>query len=229
MADDARRVSSLWVGVPMPVLLAAGVLFGVAQRADWTGAWLLVGTLFVARLWILLHLERVTPALMRRRRHMGQGTKPWDRVWLVLHVGLLGTLLGAAGLDVGHYQVTLLPLWAAVPGLLLMALGLLIGTRAMATNLFFETTVRIQEDVGHRVIDTGPYAVVRHPGYVAAMLVILGAPLVLGSGMAMIPAGLASLWFVPRTWLEDRTLREELDGYADYACRVRFRLLPGLW
>jgi protein-S-isoprenylcysteine O-methyltransferase Ste14 len=96
-------------------------------------------------------------------------------------------------------------------------------------NRHFEPTVRIQTDRGHTVIDTGPYALVRHPGYVAASLLVLGMPLSLGSYWASIPAILSYLLLVVRTALEDRTLQDELPGYKEYARRVRYRLLPGVW
>ena len=102
-------------------------------------------------------------------------------------------------------------------------------TWAEAVNKFFEPTVRIQTDRGHRVIDTGPYAIVRHPGYVSGFLVFIGMPLCLGSLWALIPAVLVCLLLVVRTIWEDQTLREELAGYEEYAQRVRYRLIPGVW
>ncbi|MFQ5875494.1 MAG: methyltransferase family protein, partial [Dehalococcoidia bacterium] len=99
----------------------------------------------------------------------------------------------------------------------------------MASNAFFSMTVRIQEDRGHTVATGGPYRYVRHPGYVGTILFQIATPLMLGSVWAFIPCGLAALLIVVRTALEDRTLHEELDGYKEYAQRVRYRLLPGLW
>jgi protein-S-isoprenylcysteine O-methyltransferase Ste14 len=100
---------------------------------------------------------------------------------------------------------------------------------SMVVNPFFEKTVRIQTDHGHRVIDTGPYAYVRHPGYVGFVGWILSTPLLLASAWAFVPALLAVVGLVIRTALEDRTLHAELPGYAEYAARVRFRLIPGVW
>jgi protein-S-isoprenylcysteine O-methyltransferase Ste14 len=100
---------------------------------------------------------------------------------------------------------------------------------AMATNPHLETTVRIQEDRGHRVSTSGPYRVVRHPMYVGAILQFAGAPLVLGSLWACLPVAAAPVLFIVRTALEDRTLRRELPGYEAYAQRTRYRLLPGVW
>jgi protein-S-isoprenylcysteine O-methyltransferase Ste14 len=101
---------------------------------------------------------------------------------------------------------------------------------ATGTNpsLHFEPTVRVQTDRGHTVIDAGPYALVRHPGY-ADVLLRLGIPLALGSCWALIPAGISYLVLVVRTVLEDRTLRAELPGYQEYAQRVRYRLVRSVW
>ena len=99
----------------------------------------------------------------------------------------------------------------------------------MVVNPFFEKTVRIQTDRGHRVIDSGPYAYVRHPGYVGFLGWIFSTPLLLSSASAFVPALLAVILLVIRTALEDRTLRAELPGYAEYTDRVRFRLIPGIW
>ena len=98
----------------------------------------------------------------------------------------------------------------------------------MSVNKFAEITVRIQTERGHKVVDTGPYAIVRHPFYVASFW-LAGIPLSLGSYWALIPAAITVLVVVVRTALEDRTLQSELPGYKEYAARVRYRLIPGVW
>jgi protein-S-isoprenylcysteine O-methyltransferase Ste14 len=107
--------------------------------------------------------------------------------------------------------------------------GLAIVTWAEAVNKFFEPTVRIQTDRGHHVVDRGPYAIVRHPGYVGSFLLFGGIALCLGSLWALIPAGLASALLIMRTRWEDQMLQAELPGYKEYTQRVRYRLLPGMW
>jgi len=133
------------------------------------------------------------------------------------------------GLDVGRYRWSNLGLWATVLGLVIFSCGWILLTWAMLVNPHFETTVRIQTDRHHRVVTTGPYTIVRHPGYVGASLWALGSPLIVGSAYGLIPAGLTVLLLVLRTYLEDRTLQAELPGYAEYAKQVRYRLLPGIW
>lgn len=99
----------------------------------------------------------------------------------------------------------------------------------MLTNTHFEITVRIQTDRNHQVTTSGPYAFIRHPGYVGASLWALAAPLIVGSAIGLIPAALATLVLVVRTALEDKTLQRELPGYATYAQHTPHRLFPGLW
>ena len=98
-----------------------------------------------------------------------------------------------------------------------------------AANTYLSRLVRIQEDRGHQVVTTGPYRFVRHPMYAGLVVLIPCLPLFLGSWWALVPAGLIAILFVIRTALEDRTLRAELPGYAEYAQHVRYRLLPGIW
>ncbi len=133
------------------------------------------------------------------------------------------------GLDVGRYHWSSLGLWATVLGNVIFSFGWILLMWAMLANPHFEATVRIQTDRHHRVVTAGPYAVVRHPGYVGASLWALGSPLIVGSAYGLIPAGITVGLLVLRTCLEDKTLQAELPGYAEYAKQVRYRLLPGIW
>ena len=119
--------------------------------------------------------------------------------------------------------------WFVGLGYLLLTTGTAITAWAQAVNRFFEPGVRIQTERGHHVVETGPYAIIRHPGYFGACLLFAGTALALGSWWALIPAGFAVLLILIRTEWEDRTLHTELAGYATYAQRVPFRLIPGVW
>ncbi len=130
---------------------------------------------------------------------------------------------------VGFLVATLATTLTWLLGVALFVPGWALVIWSMAVNPFFEKTVRIQTKRGHRVVDAGPYAYVRHPGYVGFAAWMLSTPLMLGSAWAFVPALLAVIGFAIRTALEDRTLQAELPGYADYAARVRFRLVPGVW
>jgi protein-S-isoprenylcysteine O-methyltransferase Ste14 len=134
-----------------------------------------------------------------------------------------------AALDDGRFHWYGLPWWVCGVGYGSFIVGFGIATWAETVNKFFEVTVRIQTDRGQKVIDTGPYALVRHPGYVGGILILLGMAFSLGSLWALIPAGLASLLLIVRTQWEDQTLQAELTGYKEYAQRVRHKLIVGVW
>jgi protein-S-isoprenylcysteine O-methyltransferase Ste14 len=171
---------------------------------------------------------RISPETIARRAE-AQGQKGWDRI--VGGLWALASLAGlvVAGLDARFGWTAPFSLSVHVAGGLGYALGFALFSWAMASNAYFSTVVRIQKDRGHTVCTTGPYRFVRHPGYVGAILQSLVAPLLLGSLWSLIPGALAALLMIVRTALEDRTLQGELDGYRDYARRVRYRLLPGVW
>jgi protein-S-isoprenylcysteine O-methyltransferase Ste14 len=99
----------------------------------------------------------------------------------------------------------------------------------MISNKYFEPTVRIQKERGHSVITTGPYRIIRHPGYLSGILFAISIPLLIGSLFSFVGVGIYSFLMIVRTWLEDKTLQEELEGYKDYTKKVRYRLFPGIW
>ncbi len=215
------------LGLACTVALFVG-LFQLAGGADWWPAWAYAGILILLHGASSLYLWRKNPEVLKNRGRFGAGTKRWDFVWLaVFGVLFLGSLFVAA-FDAGHGGGDMpLLLWPV--GLILHCAALLLITSAMAVNPHFEKTVRIQHDRSHRVIDSGPYGRVRHPGYLAVVAMLLAAPLLFLSWWMYPPIVVTSAWLVVRTALEDKTLRAELPGYADYAARVRFRLAPGLW
>lgn len=207
----------------------AAVVFWPAGTLDWPAGWLHFGIIVASLFGNYLYLRRGNPAVIVHRMQIGKGTKRWDQVWLAVFTLLFLALYIVAGFDAVRYQWSSLSPWLWPLGLACWLLGNALLTWAMGVNPFFEKTVRIQTERGHRVIDSGPYAIVRHPGYLGFFGWLLSVPLMLGSCWALIPAALAILSVVVRTALEDRTLREELDGYQAYAERVRYRLIPGVW
>ncbi len=214
------------------VVLFPCVLFLAAGRLDWPIALVYVAIHIVSAIVGRLIVLRVSPDLLveRARSLDAERGKSWDRP-LVLLVALIGPLViwVVAGLDERWNWSPDLSLALQVAALLLVVLSYAIGDWAMAVNAYFSGTVRIQADRGQTVIQTGPYRLVRHPAYAGALLCYLVMPVMLDSLWALIPAVLtaAIVWF--RTTLEDRTLVAELPGYAGYARRTRYRLIPGIW
>ncbi|OHB65363.1 MAG: hypothetical protein A2Y77_07045 [Planctomycetes bacterium RBG_13_62_9] len=207
-------------------------LFTAAGRLDLPRAWLFLAVSFIWMFGNVVLVALTNPELLNHRGEWKKkkDAKAWDRKLLPVFA-LFGLYIipVAMGLDVGRYHWSNLGLWATVLGTLLFTLGWTVITWAMLVNTHFETTVRIQTDRNHKVVTTGPYAFVRHPGYLGAALWALGSPLIVGSAYGLIPAAITVSILLIRTHLEDETLRAELPGYTDYAQRVRYRLLPGIW
>jgi protein-S-isoprenylcysteine O-methyltransferase Ste14 len=226
----SRRVIKWVVKQIMGLAIVAGLLFAAAGRLDWANGWLYLAILgggFLLTAFILIPTQ---PDLIAERSGLKKGTKKWD----ILLVSLMAiympmTLYVIAGLDARYgwsppisFTVQLIAAGIAIG-------GYLFTIWAMSANRFFAATVRIQEDRNHTVTTGGPYRFVRHPGYVGILALYLPSPLILGSLWAFIPAVLILVVTIIRTTLEDRTLQNELDGYREYAARVRYRLLPEIW
>jgi protein-S-isoprenylcysteine O-methyltransferase Ste14 len=228
--DSQTTMAKVLVGllVATMVVVAAGFVFVNAPRLGWTLGWIYVG-IIVATLTInMTCLLRWNPDLIRRRMRVSKFSKTWDKVWAVLF-GVAMIAIYVVAVMEARDRVSSAPGAAWLLGLAIFVPGWALAIWSMVVNPFFEKTVRIQTDHGHRVIDTGPYAYMRHPGYVGFAGWMLSTPLLLASTWASIPALVSVVLLVIRTALEDRTLHEELPGYAEYASRVRFRLIPGVW
>jgi len=215
------------VQVVVSVLIFGALLFLSAGRLDWLWAWLfLAGWLIVLLLSAVL--MRKSPDLMDERGRLADNVKGWDKALMTIYSVVLFAAPVIAGLDV-RFGWSAMPLALHVVGLVGFILGMVMPLWALSANAYLATFVRIQDDRDHQVVTTGPYRYVRHPMYVGTLFGGLSIPLFLGSWWAFIPCGLIVIIFVIRTALEDRTLREELPGYAEYAQRVHYRLLPGVW
>lgn len=211
-------------------LVMPWVLFPVAGSWTWTNGWILYATWFVnSALTIALLLPR-SPDLLAERAGPQDGMKKWDLVLVSLAATVLPLVSWiVAALEFRYRWVTPMSLPLVIAGTVTVFAGFAFMLWAMVTNAFFSAVVRIQKDRGHRVVSDGPYGCVRHPGYVGWILSTLGMPLLLGSWWAWVPAAVMLIIIPIRTGLEDRTLHRELDGYPDYAKRVRYRLCPGIW
>ena len=204
-------------------------LFLPAGTLAWRQAWVFLAVSGVTNLIALLALARLNPEIFAARRRIQPGTKQWDRILLIFLFVAMCAIFLVAGLDAKRFHWSTPPSWTLWLGYGLYLCGSALFTSAQAVNKFFEPGVRIQADRSHHVIERGPYRIVRHPGYVGACSLFIGTALALGSLWALVPAGCTCLIFLIRTKAEDLTLQTELQGYRDYAQRVCFRWVPGLW
>ena len=208
-------------------LLAA--LFLPAGRLDWPAAWAFLFFFFASLLLLRAWLVRRNPALLEERLRVAPNVESWDKIVMAIHTVLLFTLLALTALDAGRLRWSSIPVGVRIAAWVGLALALAVVAWVMSVNPFASRWVRIQHDRGHRVISSGPYRRVRHPMYVGVILNLLCLLLALGSWWGVAPGLACSTLFIIRTMLEDRALASRLPGYREYASRVRYRLLPGVW
>lgn len=223
MAELHFRSWLLRWSIASAVLLA--VLFALVGRADQPRVVAFAGVCLGL---ILVGVLQLNPELVRERLRRNQTTTDPGRlaaIRLLVLIHVVVTLL-----DVGrfHWSDTV-PMGLSMVALGVFVVGVLWIIWSMSVNPFFVPTIRLQPERGHRVIDEGPYKVVRHPGYLGMFWISPASALALGSWWGLVPALLASLLFVWRAADEDRFLLDQLQGYGTYASRVRFRLVPGMW
>jgi len=212
------------------MIMLSALLFLGAGTLNWPQGWLYVALYALSIIAQAVILIPRSPGLLAERSKLQAGTKRWDVILSAVGLGLATMVsLFVAGLDYRNSWTGPLPLWTVIVALLVMVLGWVLVVWSMASNPFFSAMVRLQADRGQRVMTGGPYQYVRHPGYVGAILSNAAMPFVLGSLWALIPASVVMLFFLVRTIGEDPTLQRELPGYREYAQRVRYRLLPGVW
>ena len=217
-----------FVPIIFSLAITSACLFGSMGRLDWLNAWVLLAVNFAASLASTVLFWR-NPELLAERSNIKAG-KSWDKVivaFMVL-VGPVATWI-TAGLDTRFHWSDSMPSSAFFAGVIVAVLAAALIAWAMSSNKFFSSIIRIQKDRGHSVVTGGPYRFVRHPGYTGISAFTLATPLILDSRWAFAPAVATAAVTVLRTVLEDRILLAELDGYADYARRVKYRLVPTIW
>lgn len=233
---DPQRATS----IPILLLRAAvrlvftfgiwgGLLFLSAGTFSWLRGWLHLALwllTFAVNLAVLLPGNReVISARMNAKR----STERTDTFILVLFLFTTLAIPAIAGLDAVRWQSTTLPFWTVYVGLAIHAAGDALLLWTMAANPFLEKTVRVQSERGHRVITTGPYAIVRHPMYLGVVLMFLAIPLTLGSVWTFLPVVAMTVLLMVRSGVEERLLRRELPGYEAYMEKTRWRILPRIW
>jgi protein-S-isoprenylcysteine O-methyltransferase Ste14 len=203
----------------------------ISWRWNWWEAWVYAVTCILGFAISRVLAARRHPDLLAERARFArhEDAKPWDKVLAPL-VGLGGGLIPlVAGLDARFDPSPPFGLWVKIVSLVLILAGYALGAYALIENRFFSGMVRLQTERGHHLVSGGPYRWVRHPGYAGALLNYVATPFFLDALWAFVPVVLITIALVIRTRLEDNTLQEELEGYREYAGRVRCRLLPGIW
>jgi protein-S-isoprenylcysteine O-methyltransferase Ste14 len=224
-------IAKLVIQTTLWLVAMAALLFVPAGTIDWPGAWAFLIEIALMGYGIGFWLARRDPALLAERMSLPfqHAQKAWDKLFLSAVIVLFSFWLVAMALDAGRFRWSNLPLWAQILGALLILLTGYVGYLTFRENSYAAAVVKVQKERGQKTVSTGPYRYVRHPLYTGAVLYFLGAPLLLGSwlGLALAPLLIAAVAF--RAVMEERMLSAELDGYAAYAARVRWRLVPLIW
>jgi len=212
------------------VVVLGALLFVPAGTLHWSAAWLFLATIAILGIAGGFWLARHDPALLaeRMRQTMQPGQPAADKAFMVVFGFAALIWFLAIGLDIREHGIRIpWGLQALGLAMLLFSSGLIMWV--MGENSFAVPVIKLQPERGHRVISTGPYAVVRHPMYSGTLLFLVGAPLLLGSRWGVATSPLLALLFAGRIVIEERALTAGLPGYANYSAQVRYRLVPGLW
>lgn len=213
------------------LLFVGAILFGAAGTLNWPEAWIYLALAAAMSFGGGFWLARRDPALLSER--LGSLIQPeqkgWDKVLMVVMLALWTGWIILMGLDAGRYHWSEIPLALQGAGLALIYLGAYLVWLTLKANSYAAPVVKIQKARGHVVVTSGPYARIRHPMYAGALLFIAGVPLLLGSWWGLAAGVGLVLIIAMRAVFEEQTLAAELEGYADYAARVRYRLVPYLW
>lgn len=232
MAKISQTLIKYYVRIIAYLVFFSASLFFSAGRFDWTMGWFYIVLNAISMIANSLILLLLHPDLLAERvKGVDRSNKKdWDRP-LAGIMTFFGPIIICiiSGFNLRMQWLPRFPFWLQVAGIFLAIIGCMISGWAIASNRFFYGFMRIAKEAGHSVSKHGAYKVVRHPGYLGAILVNLATPLILNSLWAFIPAAITILAVIIRTSLEDKTLLRELEGYLDYSTSVPFRLIPLIW
>jgi protein-S-isoprenylcysteine O-methyltransferase Ste14 len=229
--NPAKLLAALTAQTVLAGVIMGALLFWTAHDWRWPQAWVFLiifvgGSAFMGA-WLIGR----DPALLAARLNspMQNGQPLWDRVFIMLAIASWCLWLALMALDAKRLHASQVPHAVEAIGAVLVIAGFAAVMPVFAANSFAAPVVRVQSERGQRVIDTGPYAIVRHPMYAAATIYLVGLPLLLGSWYGLIGTVVITLSMAWRATREEHTLKRDLPGYADYMTRVRYRLIPGVW
>jgi protein-S-isoprenylcysteine O-methyltransferase Ste14 len=222
---------AVWSKLFVTFIVIAALLFAGAGTLAWPAGWVFLGIFFVASTAMTIGLARHDPALLaeRMRFPIQAGQPGWDKIFIGLVLPLVSVWFVFMGLDAVRFRWSMMPVALQALGLLLLIVALGASYLVFRANTFLAAVVRVQSERHHAVVSTGPFGIVRHPLYAAAMLWFVAAPLALGSWWGLAYALLPAAGLIVRTVLEDRMLAGSLPGYTAYQAKVRYRLIPGVW
>lgn len=204
----------------------------LAGNWRWVEGWILAIWLVVMILFNVGYLYWKDPALLaeRTKRPGSENQKPWDRYLLIIVLAIAVVWLVVLPLDAGRFHWSpAFPLWLKILGGIALIPALYLIERTTIENTYLSAMVRIQSDREQHVVSTGPYGLVRHPLYLGCMLMMLGAPLLVGSVCGLVISLIGSILLAVRIVGEEKMLADELEGYAEYQNRVKYRLIPRVW
>ena len=231
--SDTKRTFTLKIIVQMllVVFVAPCIPLIISDQWNWWQAWAYAVVSILAFIISRILVNRRHPDLIAERARFmeAKDTKPWDKVLApLLGVGSILVVV-VAGLDKYYGWTHASSLTMNLIALFGIIFGYAFSSWALIENRFFSGTVRIQTERGHHVVSTGPYRIVRHPGYAGGLFGYIFIPLLLDSYWAWIPTILLCIVMITRTALEDKTLQAELPGYKEFSQKTKYRLFPGIW
>jgi len=221
-----KNVLKRLIQVLFTLILQGTILFISAWTIKWRWAWIFLSLGIII---LIINLFVIPAELMEERGRKKENVKKWDKILTSINIiPILGIYI-VSGLDY-RFGWSINPnILLHITALLFYFLGSMLFTWSMLSNKYFSTMVRIQTERDHKVAISGPYKYIRHPGYVGFIVMVLATPLSLGTLNALLMSGITTILFIIRTSLEDKTLKNELAGYLEYANKVKYKLIPFIW
>ena len=235
MTEQKQQQSNvkLWLSLVIRMTLFAIALLWPAGTIKWWEAWVVIGLWTFFSIVMSMFLSRHDPDLLAERMKLlpiQKDQKAWDKLMMLFFTIAGIALYIVPGFDVIRYQWTEpLPVWLEIIAMLIHLPCFWFLWWVMRENTYLSQVVKIDNERGHQVITSGPYAIVRHPMYLVVIVLLFAVPVALGSRYSLILALILTLLIIVRTYFEDQTLHEELQGYPEYAKKTTYRLMPGVW
>jgi len=224
-------IAQMLIRTAVFIAIVALLLFVPAGTLHWSAAWVYLAGTAILSVAFGFRLARTDPGLLQERMKpvFQPGQERWDKLLLTITLAAFAVWLVLMALDAARFQASQMPLLLQLVGGIAVVVATVIGFVVLQENSFAAPVVRLQAERGQHVVDTGLYAHVRHPMYAGAIPYFIGVPLLLGSWHGLWGAPVLTALLAVRAVLEERTLIRKLPGYADYAARVRYRLIPMVW